>query len=122
MIYIAGPFSHENPAVVYARATVHVEAAVTMLRMGLSVYSPIASWWQISKDYGLSTCPLDWETHNRDMVLRADVLRVIDLPGVDESVGTSMEKEWARLEGIPVEIYSPDHLKNYQHFYKTLRA
>ena len=121
-IYIAGPLSHENPAVVHARAEVHEEAAVLMTNLGLTVYSPIASWYHLSKRWDMSTCPHDWEHHNWNHLLRCSLIRVLDLPGFEESVGTNMEREWAKQIGIREEMYNPEHLKAYQHFYKTLRA
>lgn len=119
-IYLAGPYSHTNQAIAHARFCVHEDAAVVMMLSGDVVFSPIMHWHRVSMERGIDTTPDFWEDYNQKMVSACSLLRVLDLPGLEESRGTAAEIGWASMRKIPVEIYSPHDLEAYKHFEKTL--
>lgn len=113
-IYLAGPYSHPNGAVMHARFCVHQEAAVWAFNRGDTVFSPIVHWHEAAQRYNLETHYRRWEKDNLAMLEGAALLRVIELPGLEQSKGTAAEMGWAAMRQIPVEIWSPSELKSYQ--------
>lgn len=93
-----------------------------MRKMGLTVYSPIASWYHLSRIYDMGTTASEWETENRNMLKGASLIRLIDMPGLEESVGTNMERAWAKEFDIREQLYDPRGLGVYKYFEKTLCA
>jgi len=106
MIYLASPYSHENPAVKEERFHAACACAAEMMRSGMHVFSPIAHTHPIAA-HGLPGDWAYWQTYDRAMLSRCDELVVLCLPGWKESTGVQAEIKIARELGIPVRFANP---------------
>lgn len=102
-LYIASPYSHKDPAVRHQRFEDVGAYTARCLVAGEYVYSPIAHHHPISLRH---TMPGDWEFWKKiDTVMLASSvgMRVLMMPGWQESVGVTAEIEIAAQLGVPVE-------------------
>lgn len=120
LIYIANPYSHSNGATVHARYQVVLEACAFFKNLGHCVYSPIMHWHECAKVHEMPTDYRSWEHDNEIMLRKSDLLRILDLPGINESKGTAREICWANQWGIPIEVYDPSGFEAFAHFQKEL--
>jgi hypothetical protein len=101
VIYVASPYSHDDPAVRQARFEAACRVTAELIRQGKSTYSPIAYSHPLSR-YNL---PLDWkfwQRHDLDFLAICSEMVVLKLPGWEESVGVRAEIAAARTLGKPV--------------------
>jgi len=102
MIYLAIPYTHEDPAVMDYRAEVADRCTALLTRIGYEVYSPISSWHHIAKKYELPTDYAYWKRLNDNILSICDRLWVIKLDGWEKSKGVQHEIDTA--EGLCLEI------------------
>lgn len=101
-IYLAGPYSHPDPAVRQARYDALTEVYAEISRKGLVCYSPITHSHVAAERHGL---PLDadyWARANRAFFQACRELWVLKLDGWRESFGVRMEMQWAEQLRMPV--------------------
>lgn len=106
-IYLAGPYSHPDPAVREDRAIKLTEICARLMREGKVVYSPITHGHWMAERFEL---PKEWEfwrLHCEAMLLGAHRLVIVTLPGWNESIGVTAEYDLALIAGIPVEYIHP---------------
>lgn len=114
MWFLSAPYTHENPAIMHARYRVMAEATAYLFREGFNVQSPIVHWHHVSREWDLPTDAESWKKHNLDTLSRCDGMIVLTLPGWEESVGVTMEREWAeRKPKFMVNLMSPNMLETY---------
>ena len=102
MIYLASPYSDDNPAVRGYRFLEVCRAAAKMMREGQHVFSPIAHSHPIAQ-FGLPGDWLYWEAFDRWFIERCEKVVVLMLPGWKESRGVRAEIRIAEELGKPVE-------------------
>ena len=107
MIYLASPYTHDDPAVMQARYEAVCQAAAHFMGMGHHVYSPIAHSHGIAA-YGLPTEWKFWQALDEDMIRRCDEVWVVMLDGWDESRGIRAEVAFAQAEGKRVFFMLPE--------------
>jgi len=103
MIYLASPYTHPDPDVRQARFDAACRAAAHLIRLGKTVFSPIAHSHAICR-YGV---PLDWrfwERHDRRYLEVCDEVVVLALKGWRESRGVQAEIAIARELSKPVSF------------------
>jgi len=109
LVYLACPYSHDSDEVVDARAAVATVIAGRLTRdAGLSVFSPITHSHEMVRE--CERMPNDWdfwETIDRDYLRVSHQILVVDLPGWEQSVGVTAEREYADLQGIPTTLLDP---------------
>lgn len=109
MIYLASPYTHDDPAVMAQRFDAVCHAAGALMKSGKHVYSPIVHSHPIATRCGL---PIEWE-YWRDfdtrMIAACDELWVLNLHGVTRSRGVAAEIQIARDLGKPVSYCDPDN-------------
>jgi len=106
LIYLASPYSNADPAVEQARFDAVCQAAATLMRRGLLVFSPIAHSHAIAR-FGLPTDWAFWQRYDRAFLNRCRELWVLKLPGWESSVGVRAEIQIAREMGKPVRLIDP---------------
>ena len=105
MIYLASPFTHDDPAIRQQRFESACRAAAALICRGKTVFSPIAHSFAICR-YGV---PLDWrfwQQHDQRYLEVCDEVVVLMLDGWRESVGVQAEIAIARKLGKPVTFLS----------------
>ena len=103
MIYLASPYSHEDPAVKLKRYYQAKEATAHFFKRGYPVISPIVSSHNLDVDHG---CGSNWETWaeiDRALIAASDEVWVLMLDGWTESAGIEAEVTFAHGFGIPIK-------------------
>lgn len=107
MIYLASPYTHEDPAVREHRFQLVCKHAAAMMRQGMHVYSPIAAHHPMAM-YGL---PINWEywkAIDTEMVTLCSGFTVLMLAGWEDSVGVQAEIEIAESLGRIIVYDDPE--------------
>ena len=108
MIYLASPYSHDDPAVRLERFEAVCRFAAGLMRSGLVVFSPIAHTHPIAiSEDGLPKGWEFWERFDREFLEAADSMVVLMLDGWEESVGVQAEILIAEELELPVEFATP---------------
>ncbi len=103
LIYLACPYSHDDPGVRLARFDAVNKAAAKLMSKGEFVYSPISHTHPIAL---VGDLPLDWQYwQNFDRVFLEHCIKVVvlKLDGWELSAGVKGEIAIAEELGIPVE-------------------
>ena len=107
-IYLASPYSHEDPQVRYDRYVKACQAAAHLMRQGHVVFSPIAHSHPIEMHapdlHGFEF----WIKQDIPLLDLADRLVVLKLEGWDKSKGVETELAFAAKNFIPIEYLDPD--------------
>jgi hypothetical protein len=109
MIYLACPYTHEDPDVVEKRFINVNRAACALINQGNVVCSPISQNHPIAK-YGLPVEWEFWEKYDTEFLKMCDQMYVLTADGWDTSVGVAAEIKIAEKLGIPVTYISPEEL------------
>jgi hypothetical protein len=109
MIYLASPYSHPDAAVRDQRYLAACRAAVSLLRNGETVFSPVVQGHALSR-FGLPTDWAFWQRHDEQHLARCDEVFVLALPGWEESEGVQHEISLARRLGKVVRYYPESSL------------
>ncbi len=120
MIYLASPYSHDDPDVrEYRYHEVSKQTALLMKARHL-VFCPIAFSHPLATTYGVPNTHAQWVPHNKAMIDICDEVWVLMIDGVEDSVGIKVEIEYARKIGRPVYTIMPGQTKHQQelHFGK----
>lgn len=114
LIYLASPYSHDDPFVrrdryLKARATLH-----WLLSQSLWTYSPIVHCHDLAIAHSLPKDANFWKEYNQVMFDKCDSMAVLKIPGWDFSHGVALEISWAEafnkkiryIDCIPADIGS----------------
>lgn len=107
MIYLAGPYSHEDPKVREQRFEALTKRAAELMIDGFTVFSPITHGHAIAERHDL---PLEfewWQNQCLDMLSRATSMVVLRLDGYAESKGVAAEIAHAEKMKITIEFMNP---------------
>lgn len=102
MIYLASPYSHEDPAVMEERYQQALEVSSQMLSAGNVVFSPVVYGHHFAIQHGHGVDFNTWEMFNITMLRHAAGMAILKLPGWKESKGIAAEFSLAISLYIPV--------------------
>ena len=102
MIYIASPYSDPNDAVQYERFMAVRDYSVTLMKLGLPCFSPIAYGRQFQKHYNMGGDFETWLQFNNHMMRTSSKVHVLTLSGWDKSKGVAHEIDFATRLPMPV--------------------
>ncbi len=111
MIYLASPYTHVDAGVRESRFDSACLATSTLMRAGLSVYSPIVHSHPLVR-YGL---PIEWEfwrAHDCEHLRRCDEVMVLTLDGWKSSRGVKAEIELAIELDLPIRYLTLSMISN----------
>lgn len=100
LIYLAVPYSNNNPTIEESRFKEVNLAAAHFFRAGLQIFSPISHCHPIKTDIGGSF--EIWGKFCIEMLSKCDELYVLTMPGWRESKGVSEEIKFSLNNNIPV--------------------
>lgn len=92
LAYLASPYTHDDQAVVEQRFQIVSATAAQLMKDGWYIYAPISHSHPISK-YGLPTDWAFWKKYDTILLERSDHFIVVDMEGLEESVGVTAEAE-----------------------------
>ncbi len=104
MIYLAGPYTHDDPKVRAERAKELTRVCVQLIQRGEQVFSPITlghTLWEL--DNSLPTDAFFWETYNYWFLAKCTKMLVLKLPDWEYSTGVSREIDFCNRHDIPIE-------------------
>ena len=108
MIYLACPYSHDDPAVKVERFEAVNRVASELMNAGNPVFSPISHTHPIAIAGGLPGGWEFWEPYDRWFIERCDAVYVLMLLGWQESTGVQAELALAREYNTPVMFIDED--------------
>ncbi len=111
MIYLAGPFTHDDHIVMHDRAHQHACFLLHCDGLGVDAYSPITHWDPVTRGRGLLDTPEAWRRRSIAMLRLASELWVLKLPGWEQSVGTKLEIREAGRLGIKIRYFHPENFR-----------
>lgn len=109
-IYLASPYSHEDPMVKEQRYLAAAEALKTLLLNRIWAYSPIVHCHNLSKIWGLPGDATFWKEYDTAMIRACGGVFVLRLDGWSESVGVKGEIKLASELGKSITYLSPVRL------------
>ena len=102
MIYLASPYSHNNPSVMQARFKMAEKYTALLLQQGRIIFSPIVHCHELARTYELPTDFSFWQNYCLGMLAKADELWVLQLDGWKHSTGVAAEIEFADENEMPI--------------------
>jgi len=108
-VYIASPYTHEDPAVMQERFEAVEKVTAELLKDGVQCYSPIVHCHVLAQKYDLPIHYMFWRDCNFAMLSKASKLFVLQLKGWEESPGVAGEMGFAAECCIPTyvgEVYA----------------
>ena len=114
LIYLASPYSHESEAIKEKRFELVCEYAAGLMKQGLFVYSPIAHTHPISR-YGLPGDWDFWESYDTLMISKCDEIKVLQIPGWQESKGVQAEIQLAKELNKPISYIPINNAEKYNY-------
>lgn len=103
IIYLASPYTHEDPAVMEERFCAVSRVAARLIRRGNVVFSPISHSHSIAQ-YGLPKDWMFWKRFDTAFIERCTEMRILRLPGWKESKGVAEEYDIAMKRGLFVSF------------------
>lgn len=117
MIYLASPYSHEDPAVReqrYREAAAYVAASI---HEGLAVFSPIVYTHNWYEEHGFGFEAWQWITFNEHMMKACDRIVVLRSEGFEKSTGVRAEIRYFVDRGISVLYCNPGEVLHEEDIY-----
>ena len=110
MIYLASPYSHDDPAIRQQRYEAACVATAHLIKQGFPVISPIVHSHVLHAELG---CGGDWETWaaiDRQLIDASIELWVLMLDGWEMSKGVAAEIDYADELGTSVSMLDPSRV------------
>lgn len=112
-IYLAGPYSDNDPLVREKRYLRLLEAEYALIiSEGYCVMNPIGMCHELAKMYKMPSGYKYWQSRDRELITRCDEVYVLTMQGWKESVGVTDEIAFARSLGKPVVYLTPSAVKD----------
>jgi hypothetical protein len=103
-IYLASPHSHESHDERGRRFRETEQVIVSVLKLGISIFSPVVYCHPLSILYNTPTEFPHWEFLNLGMIRACEELWVLCMNGIAESKGVKAEIEFAQSLEIPIKF------------------
>ena len=107
MYYLASPYSNSDPLIKEQRYLSVVYYGSLLTKMGYTLIEPIGMSVPASQKFDLPDGYEFWKERDRLFISRCDGIMVMQMPGVDESVGVQDEIKYAKSLGLPVYTVVP---------------
>lgn len=123
LVYLASPYSHKDPKVMFKRYTAVTKAAAKLMQMyDVVFFLPITqSHHMVKLNSNMNGGWNYWKGVDLFMISRSDEVWVLQLDGWKESVGVTAEIEYAREQGIRVRYFEPHSLLQVTSFSEFMK-
>jgi len=102
-IYLASPYSSDDPALRDARYQAVAHLMARMVERGERVYCPIVQSVPLCRHAGMSDDWRTWRDHDYLWIASASLVRVACMDGWEESTGVTAEISYAHSAGVPIQ-------------------
>lgn len=111
-IYLASPYTHDDPDVMQTRYELALYAASTIANAGYIVYSPIVYTHIMATQYDIQSTNSDWWVEfDRSFIENwATTLALLKLPGWYKSSGVNKEKAMAKNNNLQQIELTMEHI------------
>jgi len=110
-IYIACPYSHQNPEIRNVRFEIANAVSALFIEHGYSVFSPISMSHPIARHMGNHNDSEFWVNIDLDWLKECHTIVVVKAPGWDFSSGINRELNYARDLGIEIRYIDPGNME-----------
>lgn len=107
MIYVASPYTHPHPVVVWSRVHGVKVYVARLIRQGIPAFSPIVYAHDLAGAHGLPTSTAFWMPFCLDFLMHCEYMQVLKLSGWEESKGIALEVQFANQRGITIRYIEP---------------
>lgn len=107
MIYLASPYSADDPFEMEARYLAAAKALAWLLKERYWTFSPIVHCHELKKIVQLPGDHEFWLDYDCYILSRCSALYVLGIDGWERSKGVTMEREFARKNNIPAWLLLP---------------
>lgn len=101
-LYLAAPYSHADPFLREYRYVRTMQVLAELLTQERWAFSPIVHCHELAKIAGLPRDAAFWQAYNFTMLAGASELKILRLPGWENSLGIAAELEEAERLHLPV--------------------
>ncbi len=110
LIYLAGPYTSDNPAIVKERVRIYARVVAHFMKTAenLCLFSPILHCDLIATEEDLPHNFTFWAERDFFMIKKSSAMWVLTIPGWKESYGVSQEIEYARDINQDIMYVIPD--------------
>lgn len=102
-LYLASPYSHDDPAVRQWRYEQAVDAGAMLAKAGIWTFGPIAHSHEMCLRHEMPYTFEFWDEWNRVMIRRSGGLLVLRMDGWETSRGIKAELAYAHTRNLPVD-------------------
>lgn len=102
MIYLASPYTHEDPFIMEERYLQASKALTWLLKQKKWAYSPIVHCHELAKIGGLPKDAAFWQEYDFYMLSKSETFMILRIEGWEASKGVAAEKEYAIQIGLPI--------------------
>lgn len=111
LIYLGGPYSHEDPKVIKKRFNIFNKVSSTLIcKKDMFVFSPISHSHPIVtlKNFDKNFWTYGyWMPFDLYILAQCDELLIVDIDGWKESKGLAAEIEFAKANNIKIRMVTP---------------
>ena len=107
LVYLACPYTHEDPKITQLRYAVSVHIAGHLFKQGIMVFAASMHNAFLGTMTGLGDQFSTWQPFNHAMIERADKLMVVTMEGWELSKGVQDQIQYAKSLNKPVEMIEP---------------
>lgn len=119
MIYVASPYSSNDPGTMDERAHKAAEFCACLMRNGIHVFSPIVHCHPMAKHFDMPSGYEFYKEYDQEMIGLCESMIVLTLSGYELSHGIQSEVQYARKLGKPT-VYTPNAQKYFKFHYPEL--
>src|SRR5690554_3002649 len=105
MIYVASPYSSDDPVIREKRYELVAQFTKNMLEAGFVAFSPIVYGHQLAQRFGMKTDYQTWLNLNVGILRKCEAMYLLKLTGWEESKGVALELKMCEILHIPVVSY-----------------
>ncbi len=120
-IYLASPYSHDDPSVRQGRYDLAMVAVAALMRKQGVVFSPIVHDHNLALRCMLPTNFPFWQKHSQVFIYQSAEVHILCIDGVAKSEGVATERTYAESEGIPIRYIEFSGLNNLEIKFITQR-
>lgn len=102
LVYLACPYTHEDPEVMKKRADIAAKKAGELIKKGFIVFSPLSHSIALAEANDLPESWEFWKEQDIGFLKCCNHVFVIAIDGWQESTGVTEEIIWARENNVPV--------------------
>ena len=105
LVYLACPYSHDDPAVMQQRYETANLIAGQLMQMDYYVFSPLSHSHPITQQCRMNAVDHDfWLAQDCAIFMHCELMMIVDIDGWKDSYGIQLEIQWAMDLDMPIVL------------------